>query len=156
MEQIQPQHATFVCGDFNARIKTSTPLLDHTHPPRIATDTHMCTRAPWLIELCELNNLYILNGIHSPAAYTCHTSRGESTVDYILCSKVSLQVNYTPLQVCNITDHDLLSVTLPISAKGGTSSKNNPPRRHPQQTPRKQQTIKRIAPQHIDGTRETA
>jgi len=63
--------------------------------------------------MCEIYNLFILNGIHSPAAYTCHTSRGESTVDYILCSQ-SLQIKHTPLQVCAITDHDLLHTTLPI------------------------------------------
>jgi hypothetical protein len=64
--------------------------------------------------MCELNNLYILNGINSPATYTCHTSRGESTVDYILCNKLVLQINHTPLQASNITDHDLLTTLLPL------------------------------------------
>jgi hypothetical protein len=107
-------------------------MLDHDHPPRIATDTHTCARAPWLIQLCEIYELYILNGIHSPAAYTCHTSRGESTVDYILCSKASQQVYHTPLQACKITDHDLLYVKLPLSTAGAlpttcpTTAENRP------------------------------
>ena len=64
--------------------------------------------------MCELYDLFILNGVNSLAAYTCHTSRGESTVDYILCSKLSIQVKHTPLQACKITDHDLLFATLPM------------------------------------------
>lgn len=86
MEKLQPQILTVICGDFNARVGDRTPLLEVEHPPRIVTDTHMCPRANWFIQLCETHDLYILNGIHSPATYTCHTGRGESTVDYILCN----------------------------------------------------------------------
>jgi endonuclease/exonuclease/phosphatase family metal-dependent hydrolase len=92
MDCTQPQLTTLVCGDFNARVGKRIPLLDHAHPTRTTFDKHICTRANWLISFCELYNLYILNGIHSPAAFTCHTGRGESTVDYILCNKNYLQV----------------------------------------------------------------
>jgi exonuclease III len=87
LERLQPQHTTLLCGDFNARIGTRAPLLNNDHPPRIVTDTHICPRANWFIKMCEMNNVYIINGIHSLAAYTCHTGRGESTVDYMLCNK---------------------------------------------------------------------
>jgi Endonuclease/Exonuclease/phosphatase family len=46
---MQPQLLTMVCGDFNARVGSLTPLLDHEHPPRIVTDTHVCPRASWFI-----------------------------------------------------------------------------------------------------------
>lgn len=111
---MQPQLTTMVCGDFNARIGSRTPLLDNNHPPRTVIDTYVCPRASWFVKMCELNNLYILNGIYSPATFTCHTSRGESTVDYILCNKLVLQINHTPLQASNITDHDLLTTLLPL------------------------------------------
>jgi hypothetical protein len=65
--------------------------------------------------MCEKINVFILNGVTSPAAYTCHTSRGESTVDYILYNQTPLQIRHTPLQKCNITDHDLQSITVPMS-----------------------------------------
>ena len=70
--------------------------------------------------MCEMHNLYIVNGIHSPASYACHTSRGESTVDYILCNKVVLQINHTPLQASNITDHDLLTTYIPLISDAHT------------------------------------
>ena len=59
--------------------------------------------------------MYILNGVRSPAAFTCHTGRGESTVDYILCNKSMLQIQHTNLEASNITDHDLISTILPVS-----------------------------------------
>jgi exonuclease III len=49
LEKIQPQHTTLICGDFNARIGTRTPLLNNDHPPRIANDTHICPRANWFV-----------------------------------------------------------------------------------------------------------
>lgn len=68
--------------------------------------------------MCELYQLYILNGIHSPAAYTCHTSRGESIVDYMLCNKSYFQVHHINQQAYKISDHDLLYTLLPVpSAK---------------------------------------
>jgi hypothetical protein len=38
-----------VCGDFNARIGPNIPDLDDEHPPRLAIDTYICPRAPWLL-----------------------------------------------------------------------------------------------------------
>lgn len=49
LEKVQPQLKTVICGDFNARIGTRTPLLDHPHPPRTVTDTHICPRATWFL-----------------------------------------------------------------------------------------------------------
>ena len=120
LSRMQPQLTTMVCGDFNARVGSRIPLLDYAHPPRTVTDTHVCPRASWFIKMCEMHNLYILNGIHSPASYTCHTSRGESTVDYILCNKAVLQISHTPLRTSNITDHDLLTTYIPQTSDART------------------------------------
>jgi hypothetical protein len=49
MDLVQPQLTTLVCGDFNARVGTRVPLLDHTHPTRTVFDTHVCSRANWFI-----------------------------------------------------------------------------------------------------------
>ena len=92
IENTQLQLTTLICGDFNARIGTRTPLLDFEHPPRTTDDMYTCSRANWLIKMCEQYNMYILNGINSPAAYTCHRSAGESTVDYLLCNGATLQI----------------------------------------------------------------
>jgi hypothetical protein len=59
--------------------------------------------------------MYIMNGVNSPAAFTCHTGRGESTVDYMLCNKSMLQIEHISLQASNITDHDMLATILPMS-----------------------------------------
>jgi exonuclease III len=49
LEWVQPQLLTVMCGDFNARIGNRVPLLDNEHPPRIATDQHICPRATWFL-----------------------------------------------------------------------------------------------------------
>jgi endonuclease/exonuclease/phosphatase family metal-dependent hydrolase len=116
IDQTQPQLTTIVCGDFNARTGSQTPKLDTTHPPRTVSDPHICPRAKWLLLLCTKYQLYILNGTHTPATCTCHTSRGESLVDYILCNRVHLQVHHPALQPANISDHDLIYTHLPITA----------------------------------------
>ena len=64
--------------------------------------------------------MYILNGIHSQAAYTCHTSRGDSIVDYMLCNKQFPQVKHTNIQAYKISDHDLLETVIPITSAGHT------------------------------------
>jgi hypothetical protein len=60
--------------------------------------------------------MYILNDVHSPAAFTCHTSWGESMVDYVLCNRMHLQVHQQTQQPKNISDHDLIYTRLPLHA----------------------------------------
>jgi hypothetical protein len=114
LEKLKPQLMTFICGDFNARVGTLIPTIDTAHPPRFACDTHVCPRAKWLLTMCNLHQYYILNGIYSPAAFTCHTGRGESTVDYFLCNQVQFQVHHIPQAQLKISDHDLLIAHIPI------------------------------------------
>lgn len=54
LEYIQPQLLTILCGDFNTRIGSQIPTLEIAHPPRTACDSHVCPRAKWLLQLCEL------------------------------------------------------------------------------------------------------
>ena len=91
----QPQLTTVLCGDFNARIGNNVTEMDPPHPPRSSSDQYICPRAKWFLQFCAKYTLYILNGTHTPATCTCHASRGESIVDYILCNIVSLQVQMT-------------------------------------------------------------
>jgi exonuclease III len=54
LEGLKPQLTTFICGDLNARVGTLIPTLENIHPPRLACDTHVCPRAKWLIQMCNL------------------------------------------------------------------------------------------------------
>ena len=76
----------------------------------------MCPRAKWLVELCELHEVHILNGAagRTPAPYTCHTGNGESAVDYLCSNDTKLEVNYDHDVLLNQTDHSLLWTSIPV------------------------------------------
>ena len=128
---------TLICGDFNTRIGDRKPTLEEEHPDRTAVDEYICTRAPWFIQLCTLYQYYILNGVHSPAEYTFHSSRGDSTIDYILANTVSLQVQQTSQKAYLISDHDLLTthipLPLPLPSHHLPIPHHQPPHHHPDQ-----------------------
>jgi hypothetical protein len=67
--------------------------------------------------MCEQYELYILNGIHNPAVYTCHTSRGNSTVDFILCNKQTLKIHTETSKTYQLSDHDLIYTYIPFNAE---------------------------------------
>jgi hypothetical protein len=52
-----------IFGDWNARIGELSPAIGDTKIPRKSMDLKTTARAPWIIELCEERNWYILNGI---------------------------------------------------------------------------------------------
>ena len=56
------QTAQIICGDWNARISELSPSIDDISIPRQSTDKTTNSRAPWLIERCELKGWQILNG----------------------------------------------------------------------------------------------
>jgi hypothetical protein len=104
--------------------------------------------------MCEMHNMYILNGIHSPAAYTCHTGRGESIVDYMLCNKFVPQVKHTNLQAYKITDHDLLQTVIPIM---GAEHPHSPDEFHPPKTASpKCQSARPPAEERVSHPRKTS
>jgi hypothetical protein len=50
----QNKVTTVVCGDWNTRIGNLSPEIDEITIPRQSEDQKKNSRAPWLIELCEL------------------------------------------------------------------------------------------------------
>lgn len=59
-------------------------------------DNIICSRANWLVDVCESSDVYILNGLcqATPAPYTCFTNAGNSVVDYIMCTSPEIAVQY--------------------------------------------------------------
>lgn len=59
-----PMHTkSVVCGDWNARIGQLYPKIDETNIARKSLDDGVGPRAPWVIDICEIQGWYILNGI---------------------------------------------------------------------------------------------
>ena len=52
-----------ICGDWNARLGTTSPCINKIHIPRQSMDLKTNSRASWVIELCEQYNWFILNGL---------------------------------------------------------------------------------------------
>jgi endonuclease/exonuclease/phosphatase family metal-dependent hydrolase len=128
---------TIICGDFNTRVGDRKPTMEEDHPARTAADKYICTRAPWFLQLCTLYQYYILNGVHSPAEYTFHSSRGDSAIDYILANTASLQVHQTSQKSYLVSDHDLLTTHIPFTASTTSTPPTNskPPAITPATTP---------------------
>jgi hypothetical protein len=53
----------FICGDFNTRVGTCSPCVNNLTLPRLSEDPITCARAQWLIPLCEIHKLHLLNGV---------------------------------------------------------------------------------------------
>jgi hypothetical protein len=51
-----------ICGDWNARIGNMSPKINDISTKRQSEDIITNSRAPWVIELCELYGWRILNG----------------------------------------------------------------------------------------------
>ena len=103
-------------GDFNARTGTLAPCVGSLQLQRTAEDPFVCPRAKWMLDLCELTEVHILNGAHSrtPAPYTCFTPRGKSAVDYVLCNSTGPVVRYDADALQGLSDHTLLWTSLPL------------------------------------------
>jgi hypothetical protein len=59
-------------------------------------------------------HLYILNGIHHTAPFTCTTSRGQSVVDYILSNINTLHTHTDADVTSGLSDHALLTTHVPF------------------------------------------
>ena len=65
---------------------------------RTSEDHEINENGKELLQLCRTNKLYILNGRVGPepeGGFTCHTSRGNSVVDYIITSDNILSLTET-------------------------------------------------------------
>jgi endonuclease/exonuclease/phosphatase family metal-dependent hydrolase len=122
LTHIPPQMPTIVCGDFNTRIGQLTPKFDSSCRPRESEDKRVCPRAPWLLDICELHCLHILNGRQPqpPAPFTCQIHWGQSTVDYILSTEGSQEIEYDHRATLAISDHSLLITHLPTTTRTST------------------------------------
>ena len=125
-----------ICGDFNARVGTSSDFVSKEEEPHIPMPhddlyEFILPRASfdrknvnqygkWLVDLCIDNQLYILNGRTLGdfcGKFTCHTPRGSSVIDYLI-SSYSLSYEILSMTVNDITlfsDHCLISLKLKIS-----------------------------------------
>jgi hypothetical protein len=103
----------FVSGDFNARtadrpdyvsqedtVYVPLPddyIVDHDVTPRTSMDTKAPNAHGYsLLDMCKSAQLRIVNGRVgndiNVGKYTCHTARGNSVVDYLICDVVHKQV----------------------------------------------------------------
>ena len=108
-------------GDLNARIGDWCFSLsdDYTEEEctvfhRTSQDTQMNPNGRRLIEMCNTFNLIPLNGLSSITAdnrYTFISRRGNSTIDYFLCTPTYLQ-HVSGLNVINRVESQHLPVTL--------------------------------------------
>lgn len=60
---IPPHARSVLCGDWNTRVGSLHPKISDTEIKRISDDDIVSPRAQWIINMCELNGWYILNGI---------------------------------------------------------------------------------------------
>lgn len=94
-----------------------SPQVGEDKLARVAMDHHICSRAQWLIEVCESSEIHILNGIGqtTPAPYTCYTHAGNSTVDYIMSNLPATTIQYDREPLQRLSDHTLLYTDIPLS-----------------------------------------
>ena len=80
-------------------------------------DQRVCPRAGWLLDLCDLHHLHVLNGhLPQPPAPPTHQGQwGESVIDYILTTEGSLTLEYNHRGTLGLSDHTLPLTTLPIA-----------------------------------------
>ena len=85
---IPPHSRSVLCGDWNTRVGTLHPKLGETAITRLSEDATVNMRAKWVIDTCESNGWYILNGIQPghPARYTYKKGTKKSCIDLILAT----------------------------------------------------------------------
>jgi hypothetical protein len=106
-----------ICGDWNTRVGTLSPCINDHKIPRKSADRTTCTRAPWLIEICELYGWHILNGIQ-PGPVACHTfHRGndKSCIDLIMSNIATEKINCDPDTLKGLSDHTLVTTNIRTS-----------------------------------------
>jgi hypothetical protein len=106
-----PHQATqVVCGDWNTRIGNLSPTIEETTIPRQSEDKKLNARAPWLIELCEQHEWYILNGLQ-PGPQACNTFQkgsDKSCIDLIMTNTATQSITYDPGTLKGLSDHVLV------------------------------------------------
>ena len=119
-----------MCGDFNTRVGSKAPHFDDTCLGRTSRDPRVCSRAPWLLGLCNLHHLHILNGSSPgpPAQFTYTGLWGSSVVDYILSTEGTLPVAHHPADTLGDTNHALLLTHFPVRTLPTPAARPQPQR----------------------------
>jgi hypothetical protein len=91
-----------------------SPKIEDTTVPRRSRDKMTNSRAPWLIEVCELYGWNILNGLQ-PGPIACNTfHRGNDTscIDLILSNITTAAMECDPTTLTGLSDHTIITTTL--------------------------------------------
>ena len=141
-----------VCGDFNSRVGSmcdfDEPIVgnDPNNPVNLFSDSYVSMK--WnhterstvdnvvnaygkeLICLCKASHLRIMNGFHAGSksnSYTCYSSMGKSTVDYLLCSKDAHSI-LDNFQVCpKVAESDHAPLQFVFATRGVDLTGTCPP-----------------------------
>ena len=143
LSKVQTDERALICGDFNARIYGSTPLLE------TQTDDELCGKAEYvklrnvdnrlsratgrgseLIDFCSSSCLTPLNGLQSfgknfSSRFTCTEYGGSSVVDYVLVPQKEISM-YSRFEISSdavFSDHHELSWVMSFSSQAESASR---------------------------------
>jgi Endonuclease-reverse transcriptase len=104
-----------------------SPIIDDTAIPRRSRDKMTNNRAPWLIEVCEMHGLHILNGLNPGpiACNTFHRGNDSSCIDLILSNIATAKIECDPNTLKGLSDHTLVTTTLRTSSLIRNSADSN-------------------------------
>ena len=126
-----PAHSqSIMCGDWNTRIGQLYPKIGDTDIQRVSLDPIISSRAPWVIQLCELHGWYILNGLQPgpPAIHTFERGTGQSCIDLIMTPDPTQAIEYDPDTLKGLSDHVLVQTTMKMPQLQVLAAKRSPTR----------------------------
>jgi Endonuclease-reverse transcriptase len=87
-----------------------SPNINDITIPRKSEDKTTNGRAPWLIQLCELQGWTIVNGRQpgTPARHTFARGNVKSCLDLILTNTSTSNVEYDPDTLNGLSDHTMI------------------------------------------------
>lgn len=105
-----------MCGDWNTRVGNLHHTIGETEIPRKSLDTKVNKRASWVIETCEQQGWFILNGLEPgpPARCTFARGEGQSCIDLIFANEATQTIAHDPDTMRGLSDHILVTITMRI------------------------------------------
>jgi hypothetical protein len=88
-----------------------SPNINDITIPRQSEDKTTNSRAPWLIQLCELQGWTIVNGRQpgTPARHTFARGNVKSCIDLFLTNTSTSNVEYDPDTLSGLSDHTMIT-----------------------------------------------